>query len=97
VICILCFLLVKVIKKRIVKILGPWAVNKYIPTVYIFIPRVFVFTRALARKYFYPGYGPIWANTSGKMQLPQVIANLFKIWKMHDHWNTPGKARVYLG
>ncbi len=37
------------------------------------------------------------ANTSGKMKLPQVIANLFKIWKMHDHWNTQGKARVYPG
>jgi hypothetical protein len=31
------------------------------------------------------------------MQLPQVIADLFKIWKMRDFWNTPGKARVYLG
>jgi hypothetical protein len=37
------------------------------------------------------------ANTLGKMQLPQVIADLFKIWKMRDHWNTPGKARVYPG
>ncbi len=37
------------------------------------------------------------ANISGKMQLLGVIANLFKIWKMHHHWNTPGKARVYRG
>ncbi len=37
------------------------------------------------------------ANTPGKMQLPLVIANLFKIWKMRDHRNTQGKARVYPG
>jgi hypothetical protein len=37
------------------------------------------------------------ANTLGKMQLPQVIANLFKIWKTCNHWNTLGKARVYPG
>jgi hypothetical protein len=35
------------------------------------------------------------ANTQGKMQLHQGIADLFKIRKMRDHWNTPGKARVY--
>jgi hypothetical protein len=39
----------------------------------------------------------LFVNTLGKMQLPQVIADLFKIWKMRDFWNTPGKARVYLG
>ncbi len=32
------------------------------------------------------------ANTPGKMQLHQEIADLFKIWKTHDHCNTPGKA-----
>ena len=37
----------------------------------------------------------VFANTPGKMQLHQVIANLSKIWKMRGHWNTPGKARVY--
>ncbi len=37
------------------------------------------------------------ANTPGKMQLHQEIADLFKIWKTPDHWNTPGKARVYPG
>ena len=37
------------------------------------------------------------ANTLGKMQLSQVTADLFKIWKMLDHWNTPGTARVYPG
>ncbi len=37
------------------------------------------------------------ANTPGKMQLHQGIADLFKIWKMRDHWNTPGKALVYPG
>ncbi len=39
----------------------------------------------------------LFVNTLGRMQLPQVIADLFKIWKMRDFFYTPGKARVYLG
>jgi hypothetical protein len=37
------------------------------------------------------------ANTPGKVQLHQEIADLFKIWKTRDHCNTPSKARVYPG
>jgi hypothetical protein len=35
--------------------------------------------------------------TLGKLQLHQVIADLSKIWKMRDHWNTQGIPGVYLG
>ena len=38
-----------------------------------------------SQEIFLPG---LFVNTLGKMQLPQVIADLFKIWKMRDPRNT---------
>jgi hypothetical protein len=35
--------------------------------------------------------------TLGKLQLHQVIADLSKIWKMHENRKTPALPQVYLG
>ncbi len=82
----------KVLIENIIQNLKTININnilKIIQTIYTW--GIFIYT---GQEIFLPR---VRANTPGEMQLHQEIADLFKIWKTRDHWNTPEKARVYPG